>query len=139
MHFIIHGNILIGTRISLVKVQSNQNKPCKSTSPWYTLQDLTSSCKGVTWQNERFGYELYTWYIYRHTKFSQPDSEVASYKLLFSIFCTVYHKGANLKMYLFQLDWWKYFSVFQQACSVWKFTNSICIRELKFRSIYIYI
>lgn len=32
MHFIIHGNILISTRISLVKVQSNQNKPCKSTS-----------------------------------------------------------------------------------------------------------
>lgn len=138
MHFIIHGNILIGTRISLVKVQSNQNKSCKSTSLWYILQDLTSSCRGSPDRMNVLGMNyIPAWYIYRHTKFSQPDSEVASYKLLFSIFCTVYHKGANLKTYLFQLDWWKYFSVFQQACSVWKFTNSICIRELKFRSIYI--
>lgn len=138
MHFIIHGNILISTRISLVKVQSNQNKPCKSTSLWYILQDHHPVGGHLTeWTFWVWIIYLVHLYIYRHTKFSQPDSEVASNKLLFSIFCTVYHKGANLKMYLFQLDWWKYFSVFQQACSVWKFTNSICIRELKFRSIYI--
>lgn len=135
MHFIIHGNILIGTRISLVKVQSNQNKSCISTSLWYILQDLTSSCRGSPDRMNVLGMN----YI--------PGTFIGIQNLANQILrwphtnycfqCTVYHKGANLKTYLFQLDWWKYFSVFQQACSVWKFTNSICIRELKFRSIYI--